>query len=1121
MKAGIPQAESQRVSLLLDALLREDVAGLRTRGRRTAPGLLVVGRLRVPVRAPGPGDLLADLVVREPWLGEQRGPRVVRHRRLPAVVRALGRGLAAGDAELAAGLAALEEEALAALAADRLRRRSRPRVLPAALRRNDFETVAAFGDHPFHPLSTARVGLRPARLAASAPEHAPIVVPRWLALPAAAGRRVETHGRLPDWWPAVDGVPAVPMHPATDPATLDLPAGSRLLPADLPARPTLSMRTLALLDHPGEQLKLPMPVRTLGRRSRRRLGRPGLHDAATMHDLLGAVLAEEPGWAERVAIADESTWVWAGHPMLAAALRRVPSGTIVPVAALAVSGVARMLAGRFFDGDLNGFLREYLTVLLGWHLDLWLRHGIVLEAHQQNVALTLGPGHITLLQRDLDSGRVAAGRQRGRVFADPRVLTGDGGELADLLTTTTLHQCAAAVLVAVAGSEKQPPERFLAMLGSALGQARVTLSGTLDDAALAPLDRIAGARRLPAKCLVTATTLLPPGRTGAADATKYYGADAPSYLLIDRSPHPQGGFDAGRATGHALVRCLAREVAAPAGRATLTLGRLVLHLGAHGRLEVAAQGLLAGAARPHGPVNLVEPGGRSRPIGWSELAKLTEKVLTELTGNVPPDAGLPDRDGLSAQVRQSHALMAAARLARPGPIRSDGFLAAEQSLSAGHGHHPAPKARGGEVAEALRYAPEAGTAFPLHYLAVRQDAVWSRACRPLLDSLLRDDVDLPPGHVALPVHPWQLARLRRDPATAAALAAALADGRLRDLGPGRRRWRPTASVRTVTHPQVPGFVKLALGVRITNCVRLNPRPELHAAVRLTERLPALLADLAETCPAATVLAEPEGRTVTDPVLADQLGVLARQGLPSAGAPHPGLDLPAAALCEPVPLRSVAAVLHAAGADEGRLIAWWRAYLGLLLRPVWRSLTRHGVVFEAHLQNVVIRLDREGFPVGVVLRDLEGAKLVPELVPGDREWIRDLPPDVAAHLLYPPGQAWRRAAYCLLVNHVATVLGVLVDGAAGGEELEHRLWREVGAGLLECRQRDGDLPGEPLGAVLAGGPVPAKTNLLTRWHDRADRESGYTPLPLPLSLPVPAANTVPAVDLTARPALARR
>jgi siderophore synthetase component len=84
------------------------------------------------------------------------------------------------------------------------------------------------------------------------------------------------------------------------------------------------------------------------------------------------------------------------------------------------------------------------------------------------------------------------------------------------------------------------------------------------------------------------------------------------------------------------------------------------------------------------------------------------------------------------------------------------------------------------------------------------------------------------------------------------------------------------------------------------------------------------------------------------------------------------------------------------------------------------------------------------------------------------------------------------AYCLFVNHVSGVLGVLADRDPGAER---RLWSRVRCALESFRRDHGDAP--QLRAVLAGVPLPAKTNLLTRWRRDADRDSGYVPVSLPL------------------------
>jgi siderophore synthetase component len=93
------------------------------------------------------------------------------------------------------------------------------------------------------------------------------------------------------------------------------------------------------------------------------------------------------------------------------------------------------------------------------------------------------------------------------------------------------------------------------------------------------------------------------------------------------------------------------------------------------------------------------------------------------------------------------------------------------------------------------------------------------------------------------------------------------------------------------------------------------------------------------------------------------------------------------------------------------------------------------------------------------------------------------------MTYTAEQGWRRVAYCLLVNHVAEVVAALADLRP---DAEPELWAAV-------RDELAAFPGRPaeLRAILAGGPVPAKANLLARWQRSADKQAGYLPLTLPL------------------------
>ena len=584
--------ERDLIVRLLTTLLREDVAGLRTRGRvvRDADGgqWLALARLRIPVRPAGPahGDLLSDLAVREAVVVRTTTGRRIRARRLLAVLNLISaellRGLDPGPAaELAAGFRALRAEAVAALAGARLRRRRRARVFgrlrpelsgpaglgwPGAI---GFETLAAHRDHPLYPFSLARVGLKIADLPRVAPEHRPELDLRWLLLPASV---IEQHGRLPDWWPVSAGSDevALPVHPAVPAALLHQALAELDLRPDRLARspdafrPTLSLRTVAGIRYPAVHLKLPLPIRTLGRLNLRTLTRRSLADGVLVGSVLRLVLQREPEFAGLIRIADESRWLHAGHPLLAVLVRRwdtepndenrdgehhvenLAEAAIVPVAGLAGIGpdgrpVLSCLADRFADGDLDRLLDAYLRLMIGWSVRLWLRYGIVLEAHPQNVLVAVdrtaaGP-RVRLLLRDLDSAKLDLDRLAGSLggpaptaadLNDERLAARDPGELADLFVTTTLHQCVAAVLIDLAAALRCPSHPWLALVRPLLERAAGGDPDSRDAAVLRA--GIMAAARLPVKRALTAATLLPKTRTGAADVNKYYGADAPSYL---------------------------------------------------------------------------------------------------------------------------------------------------------------------------------------------------------------------------------------------------------------------------------------------------------------------------------------------------------------------------------------------------------------------------------------------------------------------------------------------------------------------------------------------------------------------------------------------------------------
>ncbi|MEV0587348.1 IucA/IucC family protein [Nonomuraea sp. NPDC050310] len=489
----------------------------------------------------------------------------------------------------------------------------------------------------------------------------------------------------------------------------------------------------------------------------------------------------------------------------------------------------------------------------------------------------------------------------------------------------------------------------------------------------------------------------------------------------------------------ALLRCCVREVAGVRGLVWPAPPYLLLRVGGT-LLRARAYG--GAALRFEGAPERLES-GTWRPLTSDELVRLVE---AELPGGNPEFA----RQVAASREAMAEILRSRATAAAP----ADPWLASEQALVYGHPFHPSPKARGGDGW--LRYAPEAHAEFPLRLLGVRRDVLVEEGDASALDVLGR----APEGYALLPAHPWQLD-----------LLGVGFDERLVDLGESSWPVSPTSSVRTVYDPVGEVCLKFSLDVRITNCVRKNAWYELAGAVELTSRLRPVFAALAETFPGTRWLAEPGYRSAAlGTRLLEGLGVIVRQ---SPWAVSDATPVLAGALAAG-PIRT---------ADPA---GWWSAYVSAVALPVLDAYFRHGVVLEAHLQNVLVGIGPGG-PREAIFRDLEGTKLV-----GGRHDLTGLDPRVAAALSYDAERGWARVVYCLVVNHLTEIAAALAADEAALRGL-WRVARDVLAGYADRVGRP-----LPLSDLLAGSPLPAKANLSVRWARDADRHAGYVPIANPFA-----------------------
>ncbi len=577
----------------------------------------------------------------------------------------------------------------------------------------------------------------------------------------------------------------------------------------------------------------------------------------------------------------------------------------------------------------------------------------------------------------------------------------------------------------------------------------------------------------------------------------------------DLLDHPDPHTAADAAAVENLLRCWVREtgLARPRGD---TLRIPLPNTGTS--LLVPVRYWSAAGWHRFGMPMLASGPGHAPTVDAVTLAALLgrETAPQDSAGTRSPDGA--DLAGRVADSVRRTAEFLADRRTDPGPgAGADLFLTAEQSLLLGHPTHPTPKSREGlSETEARRYSPELRGSFPLHWLAVdrsvlAQDSAWTERGRTLgaeqLATRLAGDPRLPEGTVPLPLHPWQA----REVALRPAVAALLDKGLLHDLGPSGDVWHPTSSVRTVHRPGAIAMLKLSLGVRITNSRRENLRKELHRGVEVHRLLRGGLAERWHAVhpgfdivrdPAWLAVDTPDGAPVTgldvvfrhNPFGPDDDAVCVA-GL-TAPRPWPGRTGMHSRLAD-----CVARLAARTGKPAGAVSAeWFLRYLDQVVRPLLWLDGQAGVALEAHQQNTLVLLDRDGWPAGGRYRDNQGyyfresrrAALEARL-PGIGEHSDTFVSDAVTD---------ERFAYYLGVNNI---LGLI--GAFGAQRLADE--RVLIAALRQFLGKSTGL-GSALPAQLLEQPtIRCKANLLTRLHGLdelvgpVDTQSVYVSIANPL------------------------
>ncbi|MFF9848025.1 IucA/IucC family protein [Streptomyces litmocidini] len=352
--------------------------------------------------------------------------------------------------------------------------------------------------HPYHPSCRSRPGLSVAEQLAYAPEHRPVVGLDLVAVPV---DRCRVAGAWPDRLRDGDRL-LLPVHPWQSEHVLP-GLGHRLFATGaIPARPLMSVRTLAPLDG-GPHLKTALSTRMTS--AIRDISASGVENSAPLSELLAHVVADLADTLRITRNLAGASALVRGEPSgdLAVLLRESPSAaaglrageTVVPVAALAARPAGdgppliRTLLASAGAPDAGA---DWLAAFAGLAVPPLVRllgRGVAPAVHGQNLLVVLD-AHARprrLVYRDLADVRLSPARLARHGFdAAPvggRVVDDDPAVLRTMLFGHLFGTTFGTLVSALADRDRTVGARLWAVVAAAADRAYDDLSATPENRA--------------------------------------------------------------------------------------------------------------------------------------------------------------------------------------------------------------------------------------------------------------------------------------------------------------------------------------------------------------------------------------------------------------------------------------------------------------------------------------------------------------------------------------------------------------------------------------------------------------------------------------------------------------
>jgi siderophore synthetase component len=325
------------------------------------------------------------------------------------------------------------------------------------------------------------------------------------------------------------------------------------------------------------------------------------------------------------------------------------------------------------------------------------------------------------------------------------------------------------------------------------------------------------------------------------------------------------------------------------------------------------------------------------------------------------------------------------------PVMS--FIEAEQSLILGHAVHPMPKSKQGfNDSDLLKYSPETEGEFQLHYFLIDSENIIEKNAdgdpitQELKEHLLKyttsEDLNVLhllnqyPTFSVVPMHPWEADYLLQQPD----VKQMMQEGKLFSMGEFGEFFTPTSSVRTVYNEDCNWMFKFSLHVKITNSERINLYPELHRGYDISRLLKTDWGkNLQKDFPEIDFIVDPAFIAVShNGKIINGFNISIRRNPFKGENKNKNVTL-LAALCQdgilgkPSRLANIIneTALKLNKTKEQVAQDWFKQYLHICVRPIVGILNKYGLACEFHQQNVMIELDKNGFPAKIYFRDNQG------------------------------------------------------------------------------------------------------------------------------------------------------